>query len=450
MNLNSVMNVDSSKYLVIGAGITGWSVAEHLYAQQKSFRIMDTRDIPPYAAQLKQMLPAQQICFGRFDQSWIDTADVIVVSPGVSLQTPELAQLNTSNVELIGDIELFARQARKPYIAITGSNGKSTVTTLVVDILNSQGITAKAGGNIGTPALSLLDEDDVDMYVLELSSFQLETSASIQASAATVLNVSADHLDRHHTLEQYAQIKHSIYRHAKRKVFFRDETRELEGGVSFGLDEPKTDHFGIKQDSTGRWLVQGNIKIIAAKDLPLKGATGELNVLAALALCDEHIRDEFAALNAIRNFSGLPHRCELVVEKDDVQWINDSKGTNVGATVAAITSFDRPQILIVGGIHKGGSTDMLVRAVQEKVRLVIVYGRDKEIFIEALQESTTVVVADSLMQAVQQAIQHVNRGETVLFSPACSSFDMFANYQERGHAYQQAVLSVLEEDRHVD
>lgn len=450
MNLNSVMDIDSSKHLVIGAGITGWSVAEYLHTQQKSFRIMDSRDIPPYAAQLKQMLPAQNICFGRFDQSWINAADVIVVSPGVSLQTPELAQLNASSVELIGDVELFARQARKPYIAITGSNGKSTVTTLVVDILNSQGITAKAGGNIGTPALSLLDKGDVDMYVLELSSFQLETSTSIQASAATVLNVSADHLDRHQSLEQYAQIKHSIYRNAKRKVFFRDDTRQLEGGVSFGLDEPNNDHFGIKQDSTGRWLVQGNKKIIAAKDLPLLGAAGELNVLAALALCHEYIRDENAALNAIRNFNGLPHRCELVVEQDNVQWINDSKGTNVGATVAAILSFDRPQILIVGGIHKGGSIDMLVRAVQEKVRLVIAYGRDKEIFIEALRESTAVVVADSLMHAVQQAVQHVNRGETVLFSPACSSFDMFANYQERGHAYQQAVLSVLEEAKHVD
>lgn len=450
MYLHNVMNTDATKFLVVGAGITGWSVAQHLYAQQKMFRIMDTRDIPPYASQLKQMLPKQNICFGRFDQEWIDESDVVVVSPGVSLQTKELTQAQTKGIELIGDIELFARQVQKPYIAITGSNGKSTVTTLVAAILNSQGIVAKAGGNIGTPALSLLDQNDVDMYVLELSSFQLETSTSLQAAAATVLNVSADHLDRHQSLEQYAQIKNSIYHNAGRKIYLRGAGQENNDGISFGLDEPESNHYGIKNIASERYLMRGDNKIIAASELPLLGTTGELNVLAALALCQDYISDQSAALQVIRNFKGLPHRCELVVDNNGVQWVDDSKGTNVGATVAAVLSFNRPQILIVGGIHKGGSIDQLAHAVSGKVRLAIAFGQDKEIFVNTLKKFTNVIAVASLTDAVQCASSYVQRNDVVLFSPACSSFDMFANYQERGKAFQQAVEKIVQGVRHVD
>ena len=450
MKLRSAMNTDATNYLVIGAGITGWSVAQYLYARNKAFRIMDTRDIPPYAAQLKNMLAKQNICFGNLKQEWMNESDVIVLSPGVSPQTPELEAASANGVEIIGDVELFARRAQKPYIAITGSNGKSTVTMLVTEILNSQGIAAKAGGNIGTPALSLLDAEDADMFVLELSSFQLETSTSLQAVAATVLNVSADHLDRHDSFEQYKRIKHSIYDNAGRKVFLRNEQKNKSNGISFGLDKPAEHHYGILQTASERWLVCGSKKMIKANELPLLGTIGELNVLAALALCQDYICDQEAALNAVRNFKGLPHRCELVVQHGDVQWVDDSKGTNIGATVAAVQSFAQSQILIVGGMHKGGSLEPLAQVVDEKVRMVIAYGRDKETFVNALQQFCEVQIAQSLDSAVQIAAKQVKSGEVVLFSPACASFDMFANYQERGKAFQQAVVRVVKEVKRVD
>ena len=269
------------------------------------------------------------------------------------------------------------------------------------------------------------------MFVLELSSFQLETSTSLQAAAATVLNVSADHLDRHDSFEQYARIKHSIYDNAGRKVFLRNGQRIQGDEISFGLDTPAEHHYGIVQVGTERWLACGNKKIIKADELPLLGAIGELNVLAALALCQDYICDQDAALSAVRNFKGLPHRCELVVKHEEVQWIDDSKGTNIGATVAAVQSFGQSQILIVGGIHKGGSLEPLVQVVDEKVRMVIAFGRDKEIFVNALQQFSQVQLAESLDSAVQIAAKHAKRGEVILFSPACASFDMFANYQER-------------------
>ena len=444
------MQTDKTHYLIVGAGVTGWSVAKFLYDAQESFRIMDTRDIPPYAAQLNKLMPSCNICFGRFDQQWINESNVVILSPGVSLQTPEIQNAITDDVEVIGDVELFARHASKPYFAITGSNGKSTVTTLVTDILNSQGLVAKAGANIGTPALRLLAESDVDIYVLELSSFQLEASSSIRPIAATVLNISADHLDRHQSIEQYTQIKNSIYKFAQHKVCLRSEDApSIPGSISFGLDEPEAGNFGVSQDASGRWLVCGNEKFIAVEELPLLGATGELNVLAALALCKEYISDKTAAINAIRNFKGLPHRCELVLNQDNVQWVNDSKGTNVGATVAAINSFDQSQILILGGIHKGGAIDSLVLAVQQKVRLAIVFGRDKKIFSDKLRDVTNVITVDSLNAAVQQAAANVATGEVVLFSPACSSFDMFANYEERGHVFRRAVMQIKQGNDHV-
>ena len=442
------MNIDTTKYLVIGAGATGWSVANYMRTKRNHFRIMDTRDIPPYANQLKQIMPAHDICFGRIDAQWIEESNVVVLSPGVSLQTPEIQHAKSHGTEIIGDVELFARLTNKPYVAITGSNGKSTVTTLVVDILNSQDMTAMAGANIGTPALNLLNEGNVDIFALELSSFQLETSTSLRPEAAVVLNISADHLDRHVSLEHYAEIKNSIYINAKRKIYLREEDGKIIcDGISFGLDEPVENHYGIKYASGERWLMRGQQKILATKELSIGGATAELNVLAALALCHPFIKDEAAALNAIRGFKGLPHRCELVLEKNDVHWINDSKGTNIGATVAAISNFDQPQILILGGIHKGGSIEPLIEAVRQHVRQAIVFGRDKEIFINALKDVSTVLEVNELTDAVKLAANNIGRGEVVLFSPACASFDMFDDYQQRGDTFRQTVLNISGKER---
>lgn len=438
------MKIDPTKYLVVGAGVSGLSAVEYLLARNKQCRIIDSRGIPPNAAKIKNILPDAQVCFGKFEQQWLQEADVIVLSPGISPHIPEIQEAVNCGAEVLGDVELFAREVSKPYIAITGSNGKSTVTTLVAAILESQGLNAKACANIGEPVLNLIDDKSIDVYVLELSSFQLETISSIRPHAAVVLNVSDDHLDRHASFEEYAKIKQSIYTNAELKIFFRGhEKNNLIGSkgktLSFGDDIPGQDDYGIKQDNTGRWLVHGKQKLINSDDVPLLGVTGDLNVLAALALTESFVKDQAKALEAVRMFKGLSHRCELVIEANNVQWIDDSKGTNVGAAVSAIMGLHRPIILILGGVHKGGSLDALIEAVRERVSLVIAFGRDKQVFVDALNDVVEVSQKSSLSASVEHAFQKSHSGDAVLFSPACASFDMFSNYIERGLAYQAMV-----------
>ena len=436
------MNMDTTNYLVIGAGISGLSVVEHLMSKGKCLRIMDSRNLPPNAIKIKETLIQSQICFGRLNKQWIQEADVIVLSPGVSPSDPEIISNVKNDVEVIGDIELFAREAIMPYIAVTGSNGKSTVTTLVTEILMSQGINAKAGANIGEPALNLLTDPSIEMYVLELSSFQLETCSSISPSGAVVLNVSEDHLDRHQSFEEYSKIKQSIYSNAKNKVVLREDngnSRLTSDVVSFGVDVPKGNNYGIRDYDSGRWLVRGSEKLVHSDDISLLGEAGELNVLAALALAEPYINDMASALSVVKSFSGLPHRCELVLTHKQIQWVDDSKGTNVGATVSAIIGLNKPIILILGGTHKGGSLESLIKSVDQNVKLVITFGKDKKIFSDALKDVSEVVEMSTLQSAVNYANQNAVSGDVVLFSPACASFDMFANYIERGNAFQSAV-----------
>tara|TARA_R110002049_G_scaffold182041_2_gene349688 strand:+ start:107475 stop:108830 length:1356 start_codon:yes stop_codon:yes gene_type:complete len=445
------MKIDPTNYLVIGAGVSGLSVVEYLLARSKQFRIMDNRGLPPNAAKIKDMLSDTQVCFGKYDQQWLQEADVIVLSPGVSPHMPEIQTAVNGGAEIIGDVELFAREVIKPYIAVTGSNGKSTVTTLVAAILQSQGLKAIACANIGEPVLDLIDDKSIDIYVMELSSFQLETCSSIRPRAAVVLNVSDDHLDRHTSFEEYAEIKRSIYANAEIKVTPRDGSQaeyfaDSNNMLSFGQDAPSGNNYGVKQVGVDRWLMRGDQQLIKAVDLPLLGVTGELNVLAALALTDSFVHDQEKALETIRLFKGLPHRCELVCEFNDVQWIDDSKGTNVGATTSAILGLDRPMILILGGVHKGGSLDALIEAVRSRVGLVIAFGRDKQIFIDALKGVVEVVQQNSLTASVEYAYQKAKSGEAVLFSPACASFDMFSNYIERGMAFQSAIKQCIQRD----
>ena len=442
-----LMDIDTKNYLIIGAGASGLSVVKYLSAHAKQFRIMDTREIPPNANQIKSILSKSCISFGELNHAWIEQADVIILSPGVAPQIAEIQHAKKLGVEVIGDIELFAKHVDKPYIAVTGSNGKSTVATLVSDIINSQGKRAKACANIGEPALNVIN-DDVDVFVLELSSFQLETCQSLSPFASTVLNISDDHLDRHETIEQYASIKASIYNNAENKILPRDiraikHLSNYQADITFGLDAPSGNHYGVLEDESGRWLVQGHRKIINSSELPLMGEVGELNVLAALAIAQNFIHDEAKAVQAIKHFQGLAHRCQLIAEHNRVLWIDDSKGTNVGATVSAIRGFSKPLILIVGGIHKGGSLTDLCAAVKSQVDYVIAYGQDRQIFLDALSKDAEVIEATSLSECVALARQVALPGAAVLFSPACASFDMFANYIERGLAFKSAVQAQL-------
>lgn len=432
------------QYLVLGAGITGWSVVSYLLAQGHSVRVTDSREVPPNGSKIKAVLSEQDICFGYMQWQWLTQAEVVIVSPGIDSRATEIQAAIAMGVEVIGDIELFARSAKKPYLAITGSNGKSTVTTLATAILASQNLAVRAGANIGEPALNLLVHDDLDMYVLELSSFQLETCQSLSPAAAAVLNITHDHLDRHEDLAQYKQIKLSIFNHAKRTVTARQEIfDDVCTDTSFGTDLPEEGHYGIGRDECGQeWLMHGDSKIIQSDDISLLGEIGKLNVLAALALTEPYIKDMPAALDSIKQFKGLPHRSELTARVNNIIWINDSKATNIGATIAALNGIDRPVILILGGVHKGGSITDIVPAIKQKVKHLIVLGEAAELFASELQNQVNTTHVADLDGAVIFAHQQAIKGDAVLLSPACASFDMFDNYEHRGEVFRSAVNNI--------
>ena len=446
------MQVDNRQFVIVGSGISGYSALHYLLAQGCAVRLMDTREIAPNAAEIKTLLPATAIHFGGLQQEWLEQSDVIVLSPGVSPQEPAIAQAVAKGVTLMGDVELFAQACTKPYIAITGSNGKSTVTTLVTELLCSQGIKAYMGGNIGTPALDLLQQKDADFYVLELSSFQLETCPSLTPVAATVLNISDDHMDRYSSLASYSKVKDRIYDKAAYGVYAQDYPLQMhaheKGVVRFGVKQQPGIELSIELHDNQRWLVQAGEPLISADELTLPGAMGELNVLAALALIKAYVKDKEAVLAVLRGFEGLPHRCQSVAENAGVLWVNDSKGTNPGATIAAIKSFDREMVLILGGVHKDGSIDGLVELIRRRVHSVILFGRDAAIFAAAL-EGHACYQASDLATAVTLSDEHSHAGDVVLFSPACASFDMFDNYQQRGDSFMQLVREQITGGQHV-
>jgi len=445
------MQVDNRQFVIVGSGISGYSALCYLLMQGHQVRVMDTREIAPNADQIKNVLPATSIHFGGLQQDWLEQSDVVVLSPGISPQEPALVKAVAKGATLIGDIELFTQACTKPYIAITGSNGKSTVTTLVTELLRSQGITAYMGGNIGTPALDLLQQQDADIYVLELSSFQLESCPSLAPAAATVLNISDDHMDRHSSLACYSELKDRIYQKAAYGVYAQDYLLKTKphrkGSVRFGIKQQADTEFAIELQDQQRYLVKAGKTLIASEELTLPGAMGELNVLAALALVDPYINNMASIIELLRHFQGLPHRCQTVAENKGVLWVNDSKGTNPGATAAAIESFDRDMVLILGGVHKNGSLEALIELIRRRVHSVILFGRDAPVFAAAL-EGHAYYQASDLAAVVALSAEHSRPGDVVLFSPACASFDMFDNYQQRGDSFIQLVHDQIVRGRH--
>lgn len=426
------------RYGIIGLGITGQSVLRHLPAEQVAWA-WDTRrdfDLTP----LRQAHADIPFHVGTLPQAAWDEVDALVVSPGLSVADPLVAPARAQGLPLIGDIELFARSVDRPVIAITGSNGKSTVTTLVAEMLNASGVRAAAGGNLGTPALDLLGRP-ADLYVLELSSFQLETTSRLTPAAAALLNVSEDHMDRYAGMTDYVAAKARIFNGARRAVMPPDLAALADGvpeQVRFGLTPPaRPTDFGMKAG----WLMQGETRLMRVAELPLPMAHMQKNVLAALALVHPFVEDLSPALAVARAFRGLPHRTEQVAERGGVRWINDSKGTNVGATVAALESFAAlgPVVLVAGGVGKGQDFSPL-RSAAQACRAVVTYGADGPRIAEVLEGVVPVVRHDTLEAALEAAGHLARAGDTVLFSPACASFDQFANYQARGEAFRQWVL----------
>ena len=436
--------------LVVGLGATGLSVARYLAGQGVPVAVVDSRAQPPGLARLRAELPNDVALFlGGFHADAFARAEQIVLSPGVSRDQPEIARAIERDIPVIGDIELFARVVRAPIVAVTGSNGKSTVVTLLSAMARRAGHDVRLGGNIGTPALDLLEETEPDLYVLELSSFQLESVESLRPAAAVVLNLSPDHLDRYPDMPAYASAKQVIYRHAAVQVVNRDDAlaAALADGpgaqIGFSLSTPAGADYGIIETDTGRWLAHNGTALLPVSEVRMAGRHNLSNALAALALGEAVGLPQAPMLETLREFNGLPHRMQFVAERGGVRWYNDSKGTNVGATLAAIDGIDAPLVLIAGGDAKGADLTPLAAAVAGRVRAVVVLGKDAAELAAVLHEVTRVISARDLPQAVQLAAAAAQPGDCVLLSPACASTDMFSNYIERGDVFMQAVRELV-------
>ena len=428
--------------LVVGLGRTGVSCVEHLSARGVRVSVVDSRREPPGLDALRRRHPRVDVHCGAFDPARFDAAELLVVSPGVSLREPCIARAAARGVPVIGDVELFARAADAPVVAVTGSNGKSTVSSMVAAMAEAAGRRVQAGANLGRPALSLL-EGDADLYVLELSSFQLERTASLPAVAAAVLNVSADHLDRHRDLPEYAAVKQRIYRHAATAVINRDDplVRAMVGPgrrrIAFALDEPRSGGFGLREVGAEAWFAFGAEPLMPVAGLPIGGRHNAANALAALALGHAAGLPMPAMIEALGSFRGLAHRCEQVASAGGVRWYDDSKATNVGATLAAVEGLGegRTLVLIAGGDGKDADFTPLRPAVAARVAAAVLIGRDAPRIAAAIGGATAVHHAASLEAAVDRAARLCRPGGCVLFSPACASFDMFEDYRERGEAF---------------
>lgn len=447
---NSNEKVAQASALVIGMGQTGASCIPYLLSRGYSVTALDSRLNPPCSKQIQNDYPQVKTVHGIFDQAEINKADMIVVSPGVSLKEPAIADAISKGKDIVGDIELFAREVKVPVVAITGSNGKSTVTTLVGMMCRANNMKTEIAGNIGVPVLSLLDKTEIEIFVLELSSFQLETTSSLNASASTVLNISPDHMDRYEDEKEYASAKARIFQGDGVMVLNHDDNNVREMAIKdrkvfwYGLGKPDSHMmFGITGHMGERWVTRGQNRLFPVSDITLVGEHNLVNVLAALAISTVAGVPTEIAHDVIKEFKGLPHRTEVVAECNDVIWINDSKGTNVGSTVAALAGINRPVILIAGGEGKDADFNPLGDAIKKYAKAVVLIGRDAKLIAETIGDQVPVHMADDIQQAVKKSSSLAKAGDSVLLSPACASFDMYKNFEQRGDIFRDCVTRHL-------
>lgn len=438
------------KTLVFGLGLTGYSCVCHLINQGYDVVVFDTRKTPPYLEKIYCEYPQVEVHLGASNFAILDDVGQVVVSPGVSSKIPLLAFAKQKGIEVVGDIQLFSNQAKAPIIAITGSNGKTTTTSLVAEMFRAAGKSVSVGGNIGIPVLTLLDEPAPDYYLLELSSFQLETTRHLKTEISVVLNISEDHMDRYANVDEYANAKLAIYSHAKHKINNLDDSwlnahvKKTEKHIGFTQRQPAKNQYGLLTESGEQWLAYGNELICKTSDVKLKGRHQLSNALVALAIGDlcELSRDKMCQV--LKEFGGLAHRTQTVEKINGVTYINDSKGTNIGATLAAVTGIDAPIVLIAGGESKGADFSGFGSAIVDHVKHVVLIGRDAGLIESVVHELIPTVRADSLKEAVKLAADFSEDGDCVLLSPACASFDMFDNYQHRGDAFIAEVKALSE------
>jgi UDP-N-acetylmuramoylalanine--D-glutamate ligase len=460
---NSTFDQAAGATVIVGLGKTGLSCARYLTQRGETFVVVDSRSNPPGLKQLLSVAPNVQCYLGGFEPLVFDQAQRLIVSPGVSVKESVIANARAHGAEVLGDIALFAAHADAPIIAITGSNGKSTVTTLLGAMAEHAELKVKVGGNLGEPALNLLPGkteselslDKTDYYILELSSFQLETTDNLKAYAAVVLNISADHMDRYVNVQEYVDAKKNIYLDCQNKVINRDDelvagmtssnkTEVSENVVSFGMGmPPTTKDFGIESRGDKAWLVKGSQLLMRVDEIGLPGRHNQANALAALALGEVTGIDVDDMLHVLRHFSGLPHRMQLVAKIREIDWYNDSKGTNVGATVSALAGMPGNKILIAGGDGKGADFNPLREAViANNVRVVILIGKDAECIESVLSGVVQIERAENMTAAVVLADKLAKAKDKVILSPACASFDMFSDYQHRGEVFMESVRSL--------
>ena len=440
--------------LVLGLGDTGLSVVRWLARRGARVRAADTRAAPPSLGTVRADHPDVGVALGPFDEALLEGVDAVVASPGLALREPVLRAAAARGLEVVGDVEVFAREVARRggstrVIGITGTNGKSTVTALAGAMGAAAGWRTVVAGNIGLPVLDALDSPEgaaAELFVVELSSYQLETTSSLRLDAAAMLNLTQDHLDRYGSMADYARAKERIFRHAKTRVLNREDewSRAMKGGrtVTFGLDVPRgADEWGM--DAGQRELRHGDEPIVSVDEMAMKGLHNAANALAAHALLVATGAQPQPLGRAIREFRGLRHRVELVAEARGVRFFDDSKGTNVGATVAALEGFRTPVVLIAGGDGKGQDFAPLVPAVRARAKAVVLIGRDAPAVAAALQATGVPLEhAASLPQAVEAAFLKAKAGDSVLLSPACASLDMFRNYGHRGEVFAEAARAI--------
>lgn len=449
MNVAQLITTDYRRAL-IGIGVTGRSVVRRLLAENKRLDVFDSRQQPPGLAQFKQDFPEVQLHLGDIQPGDLGGYREVILSPGIDPSEPWLSAAVASDAEIIGDIELFAQRVEAPVVAITGSNAKSTVTTLLGQMAEAAGVRVAVGGNLGMAALDLLQPES-ELYVLELSSFQLELIKSLKPAAACILNLSPDHMDRYPNMLAYHGAKQRVYSGATHLVYNHDDLltqpliQEGQTAMSFGMSRPDLNQYGLDVRQGETYLVKGHDEILAARDLQIKGQHNLCNVLAALAL-GEAIGLPMAAMKqAAIEFSGLAHRTQVVADRNGVVWIDDSKATNVGAVKAALAGLgsEKNIVLIAGGQAKGQDFSDLAPLIKKHVKQLVLIGEDADQFAKDVSGAAPSVLAVDMRAAVQTAQQVAFSGDIVLLSPACASFDMFSGYEERGRVFAEQVGALL-------
>jgi UDP-N-acetylmuramoylalanine--D-glutamate ligase len=454
---NGIENMESlthKRVLIVGLGKTGFSCARYLSDRGVEVAVTDSRAHPPALDELQESYPDIAVFVGGFSSEAFKRATCLIVSPGISLREPLIVEARARGAEVVGDIELFARNVNVPVVAITGSNGKSTVTSLLGEMAKAANMDVRVGGNIGVPALDLLHDPRPDLYVLELSSFQLETTESLNARAAVILNISEDHMDRYYDLNDYTAAKAKVYHGTGTLIINLDDERVMATAklirkgrevVGFTVTEPKEKQYGICIRDKEEFLCCGSEPLIALSEIKIKGKHNAVNALAALALGREVSIPLADMLTALKEFPGLAHRSQWVAEQNGVAWYNDSKATNVGAAIAAIKGIHADKIiLIAGGQGKGQDFSPLKEVVKNKVKHLILLGEDAKLIHAELSQCTEASFVSDISQAVMLANKIATKGDVVLLSPACASLDMFTSYEQRGDLFVVAVKELLQ------